>query len=190
MNMNIRVIALFGFLLVPLLAGAQEEPRPVVRPVQFFIGIQPGLTVVPFDDYRSAFDVNVIPVTIEYAVNRHWALRVHTIWDLEIRPENFPTVLSTVGLEIAAHYYFALKNSEEGHRGFFVAPVIAPAYHTLNQYYSLGIGAEAGFSFLFGNKWSISASAQAGTKLQMEPANQFVRIIPYSIPVIALGIWL
>lgn len=189
MHMKIKIITLSFLLMVSVLGVAQEQ-KPEIKPVQFFIGIQPGLTVVPFDEYRSAFDVNILPVTIKYALNRHWALRIHTIWDLEIRPENFPAVLSTVGLEVAAHYYLALKNSEEGHRGFFVAPVITPAYHRLNQFYSFGIGGEAGFSFLFGYKWSLSVSAQAGTKLQIDPDNPYIRIIPYSIPVITLGIWL
>jgi len=188
--MKIRVLVLVCLLQLTLMVGAQEEPRPVVKPVQYFVGIQPGLTVVPFDEYRSAFDVNMIPFTIEYALNRHWALRVHSTWDLEIRPDNYPAVLSTVGVEIAAHFYLALKNNEEGHRGFFVGPVISPAYHRLNHYYSFGIGGEAGFSFLFGNRWSISLSAQAGTKLQKESDNPYMRIIPYSIPVVALGIWL
>lgn len=189
--MKIRVLVLVCLLQLTLMVGAQEEQRPVVKPVQYFIGIQPGLIPILFDEYgQYAWDINLIPVTIEYAINRHWALRVHTIWDLEVRPYNYPAVLSTVGIEIAAPFYLALKNSEEGHRGFFIGPVITPAYHRLNHYYSFGIGGEAGFSFLFGNRWSVSLSAQAGTKIQVEPGNPYTRIIPYSIPVIALGIWL
>ncbi len=188
--MKTRIPLLLCLVHLSILSMAQEPVKPVVKPVQFFAGIQPGLTIVPFDEYRSAFDINVIPITIKYAMNRHWALRVHAIWDIEVRPDNYPVVLSTVGVEFAAHYYLALKNSEEGHRGFFVAPVITPAYHKLNNFYSLGIGGEAGFSFLFGNRWSISLSAQAGTKLQKESSNPYMRIIPYSIPVVAIGIWL
>jgi len=189
--MKIRTIVMAFLLQATLLAGAQEEVRPVVKPVSYFIGIQPGFTPVLFDEYgKYAWDINLIPITIEYAINRHWALRLHSIWDLEIRPYNYPSVLSTVGVEIAAPYYLSLKNSEEGHRGFFVAPVITPAYHRLNHYYSIGIGGEAGFSFLFAYKWSLTVSAQAGTKFQIDPNNPFIRIIPYSIPVISVGIWL
>jgi hypothetical protein len=188
--MKIKIILLSSLLILSQAGVAQEEPRPEIQPVRFFIGLQPGLTIVPFDEYRSAFDVNLIPLTIKYALNRHWSLRIHSIWDLEIRPENFPAVLSTVGVEVAAHYHLALKNNEEGHRGFYVAPVLTPSYNRLNQYYEFGLGAEAGFNFLFGYKWSLGVSAQAGTRLQVDPDNPYVRIIPYSIPVIILGIWL
>lgn len=181
---------LIALTLSTMVAFGQEEERPEIKPVQFYIGFQPGLTVVPFDEYRNAFDINILPVTIQYAINRHWALRIHSIWDIEIRPENFPTVISTIGMELAAQYYLSLKNNEEGHRGFFLAPVITPAYHRQNEYYSMGLAGEAGFSFLFGYKWSLSVSAQAGMKMQFDPDNPYIRIIPYSIPVLSLGIWL
>jgi hypothetical protein len=95
-----------------------------------------------------------------------------------------------VGVEIAAPFYLSLKNSEEGHRGFFLAPVVAPGYNTLNKYSSLRLAGEAGFSFLFAYKWSISLSAQAGTELQKLANDPFIRYVPYTIPVISLGIWL
>jgi len=189
--MKLKAFAFLSILLASQIAGAQEEPKPVIKPVQYFIGIQPGVKPVLFNDYgQYAWDINLIPITIKYAMNRHWALRIHSIWDIEFRPENYPAVLSTVGVEIAAQYHLALKNSEEGHRGFFVAPVITPAYHKPNNYYSLGVGGEAGFSFLFGYKWSLTISAQAGTYLQMSPNNSYLRIVPYSIPIVVLGIWL
>jgi hypothetical protein len=189
--MKFRMIIL-GFLLqTTIMAGAQVEPKPVVKPVQYFIGVQPGVMPILFDEYgRYAWDVNLVPITLEYAINRHWALRVHTIWDIELRPYNFPSVAATLGVEIATPCYLSLKNSEEGHRGFFISPVITPGYNRLNKYYSLRAGGEAGFSFLFGYKWSISLSIQAGTELQKFPKDSFVRFVPYTIPVIALGIWL
>ncbi len=189
--MRIKLLVLAALLQFTLLAGAQEEPKPEIRPVQYFIGIQPGINPILFNEYgQYAWDINLIPISIKYAINRHWALRLHTICDIEVRPENYPAVLANIGLEIAAPFHLALKNSEEGHRGFFIGPVVTPGYNKLNQYYLLGIGGEAGFSFLFGNKWSLYISAQAGAQLQKYANDRFIRYIPYSIPVIGLGIWL
>lgn len=189
--MKIKTSVLFALVLLPLLAGAQEEARPAVKPVQLFFGIQPGVKPLLFNDYgQYAWDINLVPLTFEYAINRHWALRLHSICEIEVRPENYPAVLANIGLEIATPFFLSLKNSEEGHRGFFMAPVVTPGYNMLNQYYFLGAGGEAGFAFLFGNRWSLNISAQAGAQLQKFPDDRFIRIIRYAIPVISLGIWL
>ncbi len=185
------MLILTGLFLAALPVGAQQAKRPVIKPVQFSIGIQPGLKPILFNEYNQyAWDINILPLTIEYAIDRHWALRVHSIWDIEIRPENYPTVSATIGMEIAVPFHLSLKNSEEGHRGFFVAPVLSPGYNTLNKYYMLGIGGEAGFAILFGNKWTINLSAQAGFQMQKYANDNFIRYIPYSIPVITLARWL
>jgi hypothetical protein len=184
-----------GILAVMLttgcLATAQDVVRPEIKPVQFFVGFQPGLSFTQFDEYgKLAWDVNIIPLSVVYAIDRHWALRIHSIWDLEFRPYNYPAALTTVGVEVALPYYLALKNSEEGHRAFYFGPVLTPTYNTENHFYSIGLGAEAGFSLLFGNKWSLSIAAQGGARIQKSSDNPFYRIVPYSIPVLSLGIWL
>lgn len=189
--MKIRLLVLACLLQATLIVAAQDTLRPVVKPVQYFIGIQPGFMPSFIDQWgQTVWDINLIPLTIEYAINRHWALRVHSIYNLGVGAYNQAAELSNYGLEIAAPFYLSLKNSEEGHRGFFIAPAITPGYNKLNQYYTLGFGGEAGFSFLFGNKWSFNISAQAGFQLQKYPTDGFVRYIRYAIPVIGLGIWL
>lgn len=185
------LIIVAGLLLTTLAAGAQEAKRPEIKPVSLSIGLTPGLKPVLFNEWNQyAWDINVLPITIEYAVDRHWAIRVHPICDIEVRPENFPTVLATIGMEIAAPFHLSLKNSEEGHRGFFIAPVLTPGYNSLNKYYQLGMGIEGGFAILFGNQWTLNLSAQGGVQLQKYPNDRFFRYIPYSIPVITLARWL
>jgi len=189
--MQKKKIVFTGILLLILLspAIAQEEQRPQVRPVSYYIGFQPGISLAGWDSYdRPLVNINLIPLTLEYAVNRHIGVRFHSIWDLQIRPE-FPTVLSTVGLEIAIPYYFSLKNTEEGHRGFYAAPVITPEFYRLNQFYSLGLALEAGYSILFGRGWSFTIAGQAGVRLQIDPDNPYMRTLPYSAPRLALGYW-
>ncbi len=189
--MNKRLIILGCILQFTLLLNAQDQEKPVIKPVQFYIGIQPGFKPVLFNEYgQYAFDINIIPITFEYAIDRHWALRVHPIWNLELRPDNYPAVMADIGLEIAVPFHLALKNSEEGPRGFFIAPVVTPGYNRPNKYYVLGLGGEAGFAFLFGNRWSFSISAQAGIQMQQFADGGFIRLVPYSIPVVGLGMWL
>ena len=175
--------------ILPVVQAQDAIVRQEVRPVQYYLGIQPGLDVIPFDEFgRYAFDINILPFTIEYAINTHWALRIHSIWDIQVRPE-FPTVFSKAGVEITVPYYLPRKNSEEGHRGLYVAGLIKPVYHRLNQYYSMSVGAEAGYAFLFGNGWSIAIAAQAGVEFQKEPDYRFIRSIPYTAPRISIGRW-
>jgi hypothetical protein len=180
-----------GLILATLIVEAQENTKPVIKPVQFSIGIQPGFKPILFNEFNQyAWDINILPFTFEYAMDRHWALRVHSIWDVEVRPENYPTVSATIGFEIAAPFHLSLKNSEEGHRGFFIAPVFSPGYNILNKYYLIGLGGEAGFAILFGNQWTVNISAQVGFQMQKYPNDRFIRYIPYSIPVITLARWL
>jgi hypothetical protein len=189
--MKIRLLGLICMLQVAGMLSAQDTERVAVKPVRFYVGVQPGFKPVLFNDYgQYAWDINLIPITVEYAINRRWALRVHSIWDLEVRPDNYPAALADVGIEIALPFHLALKNSEEGHRGFFIGPVLNPGYNRQNDYYQLGVAAEAGFAFLFGNKWSFNISAQAGFRLQQFSNGGFIRVVPYTIPVIGLGIWL
>lgn len=191
--MKYKLLAIIALSLATLGAAAQETARPVAKPVRFFAGIQPGFKPADIIDQwgYSVWDINVVPLTIEFALDRHWALRVHSICNMALGSynQNGPT-LSNLGLEIAAPFYLSLKNSEEGHRGFYLAPVLTPGYNRLIIYSMLGIGGEAGFSFLFGRNWSLSVAAQAGIKIQKKPGDPLIYIPRYAMPVIALGIWL
>jgi len=192
--MKIKTLVILGLLQITVLVGAQEVERPEIKPVRYYFGVQPGLMPVLFESYdgasKYAWDINLVPLTMEYAVNRNWAIRVHTICDLEVRPDNFPAVMSAWGIEISAPYYLSLKNSEEGHRGFHIGPVLTPGYNLLNKYNSLKLGGMAGFSLLFGNRWSFGIGVQAGYELQKYPNNRFTRYVFYNVPALALGIWL
>ncbi len=183
--------AFLFFLLMAWISGtrAQDTVQPEYRTVEFYLGVQPGLLPVPFDEFgRYAFDVNVVPLTIEYAFNGHWALRIHSIWDVQFRPE-FPAVFSKAGVELTLPYYLPARSNEIGHRGLYAGPLVSPVYDRLNNYYELRIGAEGGYAFLFGNQWSLALAGQVGLNLQFDPKNPFMRTIPYSLPRISFGLW-
>ena len=173
-------------------AGAQEAQRPAVRPVSNYIGFRPGIMPANFVDQwgYSVWDFNLIPVEYEYAIDRHWALRLHPIYNIGLGSYNQAATLSNYGFEISTPFYVSLKNSEEGHRSFYIAPVITPGYHKLSQYSMLGLGAEAGFTFLFGSRWSLTLGAQGGFQLQKRKGDPFMRYIRYGLPVVSVGAWL
>lgn len=175
-----------------LFAGAQEIKRKEIKPVRYYFGIQPGLKPGPFMEVENQYpwDVNIIPITFAVAINRHLALRMHSIWDIELRPSPYPRVAAAIGLEIAVPYYLSLKNSEEGHRGFYIAPVITPGYNKLNSYNLLRACGEVGYSLLFAYKWSFGIAVQSGIEFQKYPDERIIRRIRHTIPIIALGVWL
>jgi hypothetical protein len=187
--MKLRLFGLLILLAISLGGKGQDSVPAQIRPVRFYAGLEPGLSAIPFDEYRYAFDINLLPFTLEYAIDRHFSIRIHSIWDLQIRPE-FPAVMSKAGVEIGVPYYFSLKNSEEGQRGFYAAGLVSLVYHRLNNFYEGGVAAEAGYSFLFGRMFSVSIAGQAGLRLQQDPDNPVMRIIPYTAPRITLGFWL
>jgi hypothetical protein len=176
------------FFLGSVMFAQNQEERPVVRPVQIFIGLQPSVSAEPFDEYRSAVNLNLIPLSIEYAINRHLSVRILPKMDIQFRPE-FPSVISKVGLKFTVPYYFSLKNSEEGQRGFYAGPTIGMEMNRLNNYYLINGFAEAGYAFLFQNVLSISLGAMAGASIQYNPEVAFYWIVPRTGARITVGIW-
>jgi len=183
---NLIILSIALFIYSGILNGQTE--RTEIRPVQYCIGLQPGLTVEPFDEFRNAFNFNLAPFSFEFAVNRHWAIRLDPRADLQVRPE-FPAVMANVGAELAVPYYFSKKNSEEGHRGFYAAPKAGFVMDRLNNYLSVLTGAEIGYAFIFQNVLSISLGAVAGSEFQIDPENSFLRILPNTGGRICFGFW-
>jgi hypothetical protein len=190
--MKFKYLALAFMLMTAGLAQGQEAQRAAVRPVQFYIGFRPGIMPANFVDQwgYSVWDLNLVPLDIVYALDRHWALRLHPIYNVGLGSYNQAATVSNFGFEISTPFYVSLKNSEEGHRSFYIAPVLTPGYHKLSDYYMLGIGAEAGFSLLFGNRWSLTLGAQGGFQIQKRTGDTFFRYIRYGLPVVSVGIWL
>ncbi len=180
-----------GLLLASFSVKAQEVNKPAENQVRYYIGLQPGLKLDSVN-YAPMYRINILPLTLEYSIDRHWDLRVHSIWELAVSTENLPTEFTSVGVELSGLYHFVSKNNQEGPRGFYIAPVLTPSFHyqKLSPYYSLGVGGELGFSFLIGNRWSFTLGAQAGYLLQLDPSIQTLRFYPYASPVIGFGIWL
>ena len=158
------------------------------RPIQFFIGLQPAIEVERIDEFRSIVDVNLVPVQIEYAVNNKWSVRLAPKVFMQFRPE-FPRVLSRVGTGLTVPYHFAKKNSEEGHRGFYVGPHAALTMHRLDNFISTTVAAEVGYYFLFNSVFSVNIGVQAGRTIMMDPNSSYNFMVNHTAAVLAFGFW-
>lgn len=182
------IFTLFILLSLPLVAQETTE-KITYRPIQYFIGIQPGFSYEPFDEHKYSYEINVIPIIIEYAINNKWSISLSPTADMLIKPYNLPTELSKIGLGISVPYHFAKKNSEEGHRGFYVAPHGELNMHRLDDFMSTTLAIEMGYKFLFNSVYSFNIGAQYGRTIQLSSDNSFRQIFQHQAAIIALGIW-
>lgn len=167
---------------------SQNAERPEYRPVQFFVGIQPAGNIYPYDEYRNVFDINIVPFQLEYALNQRWSIRLSPSIFRIFVPEH-QSEFSRAGLGVSVPYHFSKKNSEEGHRGFYLGPHAAMNKHRLDNYTSVTGAAEAGYYFLLGSKFSINIGAQIGRTYRIDPLNPYVQIENHRGAVFAFGIW-
>ena len=168
---------LFAILLAVVLSNiqAQEKETPEIRPIQFYVGIQPSVKSEPYDEYRSTIDINLVPLIAEYAVDQHWSIRLNPVVNLQLRPE-FPSAISTIGAGITVPYHFSKKNSEEGHRGFYAGPNMAYHKHKIDGFNSFIVSGEVGYAFIFNSILSITVGVQGGTRVVFQPDAGYNRI--------------
>lgn len=179
----------FLVLLVSFIGAIAQDNVKTPHPLIYQIGVQPAVTVEPFDEYRNSIEVNLIPLVLEYAFHPRWSFRVNPIWNLQIRPE-FPAEFSQLGASITLPYHFSKKNSEEGHRGFYVGPNFAYSKHLIDNFNSTTLGVEVGYAFIFNRIFSVTVGAQGGTTLATDNQGGYGRIMTHSGAIFSFGMWL
>jgi len=184
-----RILALLAILIfLSISTQAQNKDHKEVRPVQYYLGIQPTVNVEPINEFQNTIVFNMVPLIVEYAVNQRWSIRLNPIVNLQLRPE-FPSVLSHVGLGITVPYHFSKKNSEEGQRGFYAGPNIVVSKHLLDGFTTTNMAAEVGYAFIFNRVLSITVGAQVGSSLTVDPDTGFTTIRSYSEAIFSFGFW-
>jgi len=181
-------LSLVFVLSIQLIRAQDTDAAKSYRPIQFFIGLQPAVEMEWYDEFRKTIDVNLIPLQLEYAVNQKWSIRLAPEVYMQFRPE-FPRALSRVGTGLTVPYHFSKKNSEEGHRGFYVGPHGAFAMHRLDNFMSTTLAAEIGYYFLFNSIFSVNIGAQAGRTLMMDPNGSYNFLVNHTAAVLAFGFW-
>ena len=183
-----KVLTLFVLMPISWSALALEDARETPKPIQFYVGFQPMITAEPFDDYRQTVDINLLPVLFEYAVDRRWSARISPVMNLQLRPE-LPSAISRVGVGITLPYHLSKKNDEEGNRGFYAGPLVIAAKHKTDGFNSITGGAEIGFAFLLGQRFSITIGAQVGQTVMFLKDLGYNRIAPHTGALFCLGYW-
>ena len=184
-----RILAILAiFIFLSISSQAQNNDHKEVRPVQYYLGIQPTVNVEPINEFQNTIVFNMVPLIVEYAVNQRWSIRLNPIVNLQLRPE-FPSALSHVGLGITVPYHFSKKNSEEGQRGFYAGPNIAMSKHLLDGFTATNMAAEVGYAFIFNRVLSITVGAQVGSSLTVDPDTGFTTIRSYSEAIFSFGFW-
>ena len=184
-----KSLLLLIIFLGSLSSFSQENDRiETFRPIQFFLGIQPEIDIRDFDGIRSYLDINVIPVSIEYAVNQRWRIKITPSAIMQFKPE-LPSEISRVGSGLTIPYHFSKKNSEEGHRGFYAGPHGALNMHRLDNFMSTTLAGEIGYCFLFNSVLSLNIGVQGGRTYQFDPNGGYAVRYNHSAAVFTFGFW-
>ena len=187
-NAQYKNLGLSVLLILTVSAASFSQDSQKIRPISFYIGIQPAVTVEPFDEYRNTIDVNIFPLIFEYEIDNKWSIRLIPIANLQLRPE-FPAAISHLGAGLTVPYHFSKKNSEEGHRGFYAGPHVAVTNHKLDQFNSITAAGEIGFAFLFNSVLSVHVGAQAGTTLMLNPDTGYNVMVRHVGAIFSFGFW-
>lgn len=184
LNRLLTIFILSAFIAV----SAQSQEHETVRPEMFYLGIQPSINAEPYDEYRNNIDINILPLIAEISVNSHWSIRLSPVINLQFRPE-FPAALSHIGAALTVPYHFSKKNSEEGHRGFYIGPNLAISDHMLAGFLSTTFAAEAGYAFLFNRILSVTVGGQAGRTFEFSPDSGELRVVTHTGAIFSFGFW-
>jgi len=166
-------------------SGQDQEDSKIIRS---YVGIQPAITVEPYDEYRNTADINIFPFIFEMAMSKHISFKISPIVNLQLRPE-YPSAISHLGAGLTVPYYFSKKNSEEGQRGFYAGPHLAATYHQLDRFTSTTLAGEIGYAFLFNNVLSVTVGAQAGTSIFINPETGYNLLVPHTGAIFSFGFW-
>ncbi len=170
------------------IAQAQNNSAQESKKIQYYLGIQPTVNAEAFDEYRNTIEINLVPLIFEYAVNNHWSIKLSPFVNLQFRPE-FSAALSQIGAGLTVPYHFSIKNSEEGHRGFYAGPHIAVSQRKLDRYTATTLAAEIGYSFIFNRVFSVTVGAQAGKTIAIAPETGYRVLSNHSEAIFAFGFW-
>lgn len=148
-----KSILIFTLLLLTTVLYAQDK-KPI------FLGLQPAITQEPFYD-KGEFDINIIPLTVEFPVSKSIDLRFTSIVNYHIGGKEG---VSDLGLQLVAPVFFLDKreaiNTKSG--GFYLGPLLGFGRNLLNDHYTTTVGVEPGYLFKTEEKFTLSLGLQFG----------------------------
>lgn len=149
-----KTISIVFLLIVLVTVGySQEEKRAL------FIGLQPSLTKEKFYD-ENEFDINVFPIVVQTGISKRVDIRFITLANYHFGDA---AQFSDLGIELATPIFLKKKERPKSKsKGFFLSPVLGLSTNLMNEHNTINAIAEAGYFFLIGQKFALSASVQYG----------------------------
>lgn len=124
-----------------------------------FIGLQPGITKEKFYT-ENEFDVNVIPIVIEFPVSRRVDLRFTSIANYHFGSDQG---FSDLGLQLLTPVFFRKQEAIKlPSCGFYIAPLAGYGRNIMNNHSTWLIGLEPGYLFPTNRKFTLSIGLQIG----------------------------
>lgn len=106
-------------------------------PHHFFLAVQPAITVEPFDNKSDTFDVNILPLIVEFPLTESLGMRFNPIVNLQFTPGQ-EAGISHTGVGVSLPFYSRQKRTEvPRYVGFFYGPHTGLTYNFLDEHYSL-----------------------------------------------------
>lgn len=146
------------FLIAFILIGTSAQKLSAQKkPV--FIGINPSLTIEK-DYNRGEYDINILPLVVQFSLSEKADLRFTTIYNYGIR--QFGNRFYHAGIETAIPIFFKQKDISNASEGFYIAPVISLTRNRFDKYTNTGLWIEPGYFFLIEEKIGLSVGVQFG----------------------------
>lgn len=138
----------------------------------FSMGIQHGLGQQKDDLYlgmgpdftrekeyeKGEFDVNILPLVIQYNLSNYVGLRASLIVNLHVNEES---EVSHVGGQLALPVYF-LNGASSAVTGIYLAPVLGLSHNMISQGEEITAAAEAGYTWITVSGFSMNLGLQLG----------------------------
>lgn len=172
------LVAIFTIFVVVALA---QQRKPIL------IGINPSITREKLYP-KGAFDINVLPLVIEYQVVNNLDARVITVLNYGFR--NYGSALINIGAELGVPYYFDFgRKQKQISKGFFVGPGAAFSRNVHYENNTFALFFETGYHFLYNDKFSFIIGLQYGKNYYSYDDGSTQAVDYFDVKVI-LGWWI
>jgi len=126
-----------------------------------FLGLQPGFFVEPWFN-SGEFDVNLLPLVLETAITDNLGLRIRSSLFYRAGNPNADLKLDVIGGSVGLFYYLNPRSKVIQYNGFFIGPFFGYSKWLIDNYSSITIAVESGYSFVVKQNVSLNLSGQIG----------------------------
>ncbi|MBT3302349.1 MAG: hypothetical protein HOD63_00145 [Bacteroidetes bacterium] len=178
---------LFAALYICLSMSIYGQPEFPLQPKNHFIGIQPLITVTPYDAFYNTVEINILPFVYEGILSQRVGFKVFPILNYQINPEKENT-FSHTGFGLSLPLYLNEREKILPYSGLFGGPHLSYTYNQTELYNSFTYAAELGYNFLIKEKYAFVLDIQYGRTLLFN--STIGKSLPHIGMHVQFGIWL